>query len=583
MSDIAFSVIVNNNGIDDIVFKTIMLKGDKGNSVDHVEKTSTSGLVDTYTIYLTDGTIGGTFTVTNGAPVNIDDTVTAIDKTWSSNKLSGMIKSIDDNVVDADKLWSSQKINSMLAQTGTIEDVAIASFSDGADDLPLSELTVDIEAWQEGSGEPSPDNERAIHGWNKCNIIKSNTNLWDEQWELGSISSTTGENQNESNCIRSKNYIPVIAGGSYYFKAPTDWSARTVRGRAYDANKSYIGALSFNINGVFTIPSNCYYFRFATPSGATVTTYNNDISINYPATDTSYHAHDGGVDTIEWAVNQWDEQWELGSIDADTGASVPSDSTIRSKNYIPVVENTTYYTKTAGVAMPIFFYDKDKNYLSRVTKTNATFTTPANACFIRFRMATDYGTTYNNDISINYPADDTAYHAYTGIGMIFGASLNVLTGLIIVTHAGAVYDGSNDENWSYYSVTEGNMFRTRATGKNYNILEDNTLCNKYKPVYTNSRTNLTLSGSGNYLDFINDDYSDVTSWRAYLANNNIQVVYMLETPIEIQLTPVEVKTLLNANNIYADTGNVDKIVYFKIGSEAVARMIEAYMRAQPEE
>lgn len=34
MSDIAFSVIVKNNGIDDIVFKTIMLKGDKGDDGD---------------------------------------------------------------------------------------------------------------------------------------------------------------------------------------------------------------------------------------------------------------------------------------------------------------------------------------------------------------------------------------------------------------------------------------------------------------------------------------------------------------------------------------------------------------------
>ena len=73
MSDIAFSVIVNNNGTDDIVFKTIMLKGANGNSIASIEKTSTVGLVDTYTITLTDGTIGGTFTVTNGTLSSFDD------------------------------------------------------------------------------------------------------------------------------------------------------------------------------------------------------------------------------------------------------------------------------------------------------------------------------------------------------------------------------------------------------------------------------------------------------------------------------------------------------------------------------
>lgn len=45
--------------------KTLMLKGQEGQSIKGVKKTNTSGLVDTYTITLTDGT-KSTFTVTNG-------------------------------------------------------------------------------------------------------------------------------------------------------------------------------------------------------------------------------------------------------------------------------------------------------------------------------------------------------------------------------------------------------------------------------------------------------------------------------------------------------------------------------------
>jgi hypothetical protein len=67
--------------------------------------------------------------------------------------------------------------NAMIPQTGTIEDVAIASFSDGADDVPVSELIVDIKARQAGSGTPSPDNVRAIHGWTKCNLTRAGKNL----------------------------------------------------------------------------------------------------------------------------------------------------------------------------------------------------------------------------------------------------------------------------------------------------------------------------------------------------------------------------------------------------------------------
>ena len=105
-------------------------------------------------------------------------------------------------------------------------------------------------------------------------------NQWDEQWELGGINATTGQNNDESNCIRSKNYIPVFPLKEYYFKAPTTWAGTIVRGRCYDKNKNYLQNLSFTENRTFTIPANCYYFRFVTPSGANVTTYNNDICFN---------------------------------------------------------------------------------------------------------------------------------------------------------------------------------------------------------------------------------------------------------------------------------------------------------------
>ncbi|MBQ1297525.1 MAG: hypothetical protein IIY21_26010, partial [Clostridiales bacterium] len=62
--DVAFKVIVKNDGISDIIFKTMMLKGEAGGTIASIEKTSTSGVVDTYTITLNDGTTT-TFEVTN--------------------------------------------------------------------------------------------------------------------------------------------------------------------------------------------------------------------------------------------------------------------------------------------------------------------------------------------------------------------------------------------------------------------------------------------------------------------------------------------------------------------------------------
>ena len=75
--DVAFKVIVKNDGISDIIMKTIMLKGEAGGTISSIEKTSSVGVVDTYTITLNDGTTT-TFEVTNGS--NIE----SIEKTASS-------------------------------------------------------------------------------------------------------------------------------------------------------------------------------------------------------------------------------------------------------------------------------------------------------------------------------------------------------------------------------------------------------------------------------------------------------------------------------------------------------------------
>lgn len=62
--------------------------------------------------------------------------------------------------------------------TDTIENVPIASFNDGADDIPVRELEVAIEPVQSGSGDPSPDNIRPITGWSAAKVTRTGVNLF---------------------------------------------------------------------------------------------------------------------------------------------------------------------------------------------------------------------------------------------------------------------------------------------------------------------------------------------------------------------------------------------------------------------
>lgn len=119
------------------------------------------------------------------------------------------------------------------------------------------------------------------------------------------------------------------------------------------------------------------------------------------------------TDAVGWdnRYNQWDETWEVGSIETTTGTNVENNTVIRSKGYISITPNTSYYFKSPNVAVA-FFYDSNKSYIAQ-SSVNIweVFTAPANAYYMRFRTSSDYGNTYNNNISINYPSTITDYYA----------------------------------------------------------------------------------------------------------------------------------------------------------------------------
>ena len=156
---------------------------------------------------------------------------------------------------------------------------------------PLQSVTVNVLAT---GGNGTHDSPISINGYTEANITRFGVNLWDEVWELGTINDSTGEDTPMSDRIRSKNYIPVKNGQTYYFT-----SAYLHKVIYYDINKNFVsgGDTAWDTKQTYVLPNNVYYIRFAM-AGAYGTIYNNDISINYPATDTNYHPYTGNTYTI---------------------------------------------------------------------------------------------------------------------------------------------------------------------------------------------------------------------------------------------------------------------------------------------
>lgn len=124
--------------------------------------------------------------------------------------------------------------------------------------------------------------------------------------------------------------------------------------------------------------------------------------------------------------NQWDEEWELGSYNSTTGEPLSSDNQIRSKNSIPVDDSKTYYIRlNTTYVMRVMEYDENDEYLGFDANLswNRTYTPSEGTHFIRFYIGSNYGTTYNHDIAINYPDDITSYTPYANVCMPEGFNI----------------------------------------------------------------------------------------------------------------------------------------------------------------
>lgn len=102
------------------------------------------------------------------------------------------------------------------------------------------------------------------------NVVVQGANLWDEVWEIGTISSSSGNNEGSTVTIYSENYTPIIPNSTYIFVYVGSAKFENVKTRFYDHDKKYIGYNDNNgqtvyPNKSFITPSNAFYVRFTLP------------------------------------------------------------------------------------------------------------------------------------------------------------------------------------------------------------------------------------------------------------------------------------------------------------------------------
>ena len=185
----------------------------------------------------------------------------------------------------------------------------------------------------------------------------------------------------------------------------------------FDSNGNKVGIKTKNIytqEQVDTIVSDAIYNILPselTPTGAVA---NFSTALELPV---KYEVENAASIVSQLGANLWDEETLVGGYNISDGAFNPSlTGRLCSKNMIKVQPNSSvYWHSLANVSTGnIFFYDVNKQYLNGYTGMgNSVINIPNNCYYMNFTLPTAYGTTYNHDVSVNCPSEDTDYHAYS--------------------------------------------------------------------------------------------------------------------------------------------------------------------------
>lgn len=147
-------------------------------------------------------------------------------------------------------------------------------------------------------------------------------------------------------------------------------------------------------------------------------------------------------------------------------------------------------------------------------------------------------------------------------GTRYGGTLDVISGVLTVNRAFITLDGSSDETYTDASTSTVHsiVYTPTDTPKSYvtAAIPPYDISNYLR---SRSRSNITgnLQGFTHYSGGLRINILGLTTvdeYRAYFVNNPLQIVYELETPQTIQLTPQQIELLVGQNQIWANSGDV---------------------------
>lgn len=247
-------------------------------------------------------------------------------------------------------------------------------------------------------------------------------------------------------------------------------------------------------------------------------------------------------------------------------------------NGVPVVGNAEYTLSygRSSLYTTIFFYDKNDTFISSLPSAYGvrTFTTPADAAFVRFSW--DYNMSITN-AQLEVGSEATEYESYVceqypvtwqdSVGTVYGGTVDVASGTLTATHGVVVFDGTQN-NLAFSAGTTANRIGWNgyiSIGKAGTPFLSDTLKTSSNASSVKGDPWLIYNTSTDPRMFMTfpTTITSAADFNTYCAEHPITVVYELAEPQVIQMTPTQVQMLDGENTVWNSEGYTTLKYYAK--------------------
>ena len=496
-----------------------------------------------------------------------------------------------------------------MARVTTTSNGSVASFKSPVK-APINSLKVSLSPKQSGTGDPSLSNVRPITGWTGVDVAHTGVNVWNEQIVSGGIDTDGTVNTADSLATRiTTSFIPVQGGQTYYQKAPAE--AGSGRVAYYDEDKNVVSVnISSGVpaNSTFTVPTGAKYMRI-TFAAAYGTTYKNDISINYPSTDTSYHAYTGSDIPVPFPAlgkNLFDKTY-MSDINnypnyysdyyyTDAIVLNPNETYTLSPTSTALLSTTRYYVLKIGS-----YQQAGQTYypVTAGTPTEIKFTTDSTGeiCFGTYRTNDALPVFMSIDWQLELGSSATSYQPY--VNTVYGGTVDLATGEIVGTARAITIDSSTTFQSVFSSDNvygAGLSFAKNSTASVQDLI---LACNSLPVVYQEPTANdlpcvyPRVYNSTTVFLYVCclsvSEHPEITTVDAvkeaaknWLSTNDLSVtvVHKRAVPFTASMNPYQLTTLLGQNTFWSDADSVE-VGYDPIDSPDIVKARQRIVASQP--